>query len=58
MNPTINLLASDIANLPLVSADENSKKKISEVVDDNIDLAKNDWDAFETSWDFKKHPLV
>ena len=28
------------------------------MVEENIDESKNDWDSFETSWDFKKHPLV
>lgn len=28
------------------------------VVHQNISLSKSDWDAFETSWDFTKHPLV
>lgn len=28
------------------------------VVHQNIFLSKSDWDAFETSWDFTKHPLV
>jgi type IIS restriction enzyme len=27
-------------------------------VDECIQEAKRDWDSFETSWDFKKHPLV
>lgn len=25
---------------------------------ENIELSKNDWDNFETSWDFKKNPLI
>ena len=28
------------------------------VVHQNIFLSKSDWDAFETSWDFTKHPLL
>ena len=31
---------------------------IVETVNKNIEISKNDWDSFETSWDFKKHPLV
>ena len=26
--------------------------------DSNIEISKKDWDSFETSWDFKKHPLL
>ncbi len=25
---------------------------------DNIEMSKDDWDSFETSWDFKFHPLA
>ncbi|WP_143313958.1 hypothetical protein [Carnobacterium iners] len=24
----------------------------------NINISKDDWDSFETSWDFKKHPFL
>ena len=34
------------------------KDKVKDIVDINIIVSKNDWDSFETSWDFKKHPLV
>ena len=55
--PTINFQARDIANLP-VKIDENKKPRIDEIVKENIELCKKDWDSFETSWDFEKHPLV
>ena len=58
-NPTINLLASDIANLPLLGIERsNQRDKIVTLVESNVELAKIDWDSFETSWDFKKHPLA
>ena len=28
------------------------------LVDECISMAKSDWDSFETSWDFKRHPLL
>lgn len=31
---------------------------ISRLTKQNISLSKSDWDSFETSWDFTKHPLV
>ena len=58
MNPTINLLASDIANLPLAVTDLNERENISYLVDKNISIAAIDWDSFETSWDFQRHPLI
>jgi hypothetical protein len=54
--PTINYQAGDIGRLPVLM---NSEKTIIEnVVEGNIARAKADWDSFETSWDFKQHPLV
>lgn len=56
-NPTINLQAKDVKSLPLI-IDDNAKSIVDELVQDNIILSKNDWDSFETSWDFEGHPLV
>lgn len=33
-------------------------KEVDYLVDENIELSKIDWDSFETSWDFKKHPII
>lgn len=32
--------------------------RVIEKVEENIDLSREDWNSFETSWDFKRHPLV
>ena len=53
--PTINYQCGDIANIPVIGM---SNKVIGETVEKNIAVSKSDWDSFETSWDFKKHPLV
>ena len=37
---------------------KNNKQDIENLVEDNISISKEDWDSFETSWDFKVHPLV
>ena len=37
---------------------EDFKNTIQELVIDNVEISKNDWDSFEISWDFKKHPLI
>ena len=55
--PTINFQAGDIARIPVIEK-INVESKISSLVEKNILLSKNDWDSFETSWDFKSHPLV
>ena len=55
--PTINYNVGEIAKLPIILRDEE-KNSVEEIVQDNINISKTDWDSFETSWDFKKHPLI
>lgn len=56
-NPTIVVQAGDVARIP-VPEKKNNKQDIENLVEDNIRISKEDWDSFETSWDFKVHPLV
>lgn len=56
LNPTLNTTVSDVLNLPF-----EIKEKTNDVlysVKSNLSITKRDWDSFETSWDFKKHPLI
>ena len=55
INPTLAFQAGDISKCPLIIKNENS---IENIVNLNIVLSKSDWNSFETSWDFKIHPLV
>lgn len=55
--PTINYQAGDIAKIPVIFKQE-CNEQVTALVKDNISFSKSDWDAFETSWDFTKHPLV
>lgn len=55
--PTLNTQPGDIAKIPVIFNCECSAE-ISSLVQQNISLSKSDWDAFETSWDFTKHPLL
>ena len=57
ISPTLNYEAGHIASLPIIK-DEIKAPQVCELVKDNIKNAKDDWDSFETSWDFKKHPLI
>ena len=57
LSPTLNYEGGQIASLP-VAYDKKEKRNIILLVDKNIELSKNDWDSFETSWDFERHPLV
>ena len=54
--PTINYQCGDIANIPVVLIDD--KYDIDAMTENSIDISRIDWDSYETSWDFKKHPLI
>lgn len=55
--PTTNFNVGDIAKLPIIE-DEKYIDKIDTIVNDNISISKIDWDSFEMSWDFVKHPFI
>lgn len=54
---TMNYESGNLSKIPVIFSD-NHKLPIDELVQQNISLSKTDWDSFETSWDFEKHPLV
>lgn len=58
LSPTLNFETNAIKAFPVIMPYEKIKANIDEKVKQNIDLSKVDWDSFETSWDFKKHPLL
>ena len=55
INSTVSYPIDSIASVPIKLSISDSAKKLGE---DNVSIVKNDWDSFETSWDFKKHPLI
>ncbi|MCR5776619.1 MAG: BREX-1 system adenine-specific DNA-methyltransferase PglX [Lachnospiraceae bacterium] len=55
LNPTIHFKIGNFQQLPYPSGDES---KVIEIVSDNIELCRTDWNYFESSWNFKKNPLV
>lgn len=55
VNPTLATNVSDILGMPIKV---NQKPRISEFVEKCIEISQNDWDSFETSWDFTRHPFI
>lgn len=55
--PTINYQVGDISNIPVIFNPE-MEEKVSNLSEHNISAERENWDAFETSWDFKRNPLV
>ena len=59
MNPTLNYPPGVLRGLPIMlSYNNNYRNAINSIVDENIQISKDDWDSFETSWDFEQHPLL
>ena len=53
--PTIHYNCGSIALMPVYTINNFTVKNL---VDECVSMSKEDWDSFETSWDFKEHPLV
>lgn len=57
ISPTLNFETGAIKAFPII-IDNSKKAAVEERVSDCISFEKSDWDSFETSWDFKRHPLI
>lgn len=55
VSPTLDYHEGPLGRTPIVLKED---KGIEKTAKENIELSKIDWDSFETSWDFKRHPLV
>lgn len=58
INPTINFQVENILLFPTKFPNKEIQDKINSLVAENIQISKDDWDSFETSWDFEQHPLL
>ena len=56
-NPTINIQSKDIRALPII-INNSHKNRINKLVKSNLEIAKGDYESFETSFSFKKHFFV
>ena len=54
---TFNYISSEVSKIPMVLS-VSHMKSIGQLVQDNISISKQDWDAHETSWDFQENELV
>ena len=55
ISQTINFEVEQIKKLPIIIA---HKETVDRLANFSVNESKADWDALETSWDFKRHPLV
>lgn len=56
LNPTLSLAPGYVVRLPFINISE--KKRIITLAESNVNISKYDWDAHETSWDFKRNELL
>lgn len=56
LNPTLNKQINDLERIPVLKPINFTE--IEEEIKDMLKLYSDDWDSFETSWDFKMHPLI
>lgn len=55
INPTLNYGAGSMANVPIVF---DGVLDVSACAEKCVGISMDDWNSFESSWDFKKHPLI
>ncbi len=55
LNPTINFQIGNIISVPFLASNYDNSR---EIIQNSIKLSEQDWDAFETSWDFKRSSLL
>ena len=58
LNPTLNLTPGNLLALPFNHESISFNSTIKSVVLKLIEVSKEDWNSFETSWDFTNHPLL
>lgn len=58
-NPTLNFQVGNLKNIPVeLNINNTIRTEIEALAKENISISKEDWDSSETSWDFRKHPLL
>jgi len=57
ISPTLDFKVGDIISLPYI-VDDSKTDEIEALVEQAVTLSKEEWDSYETSWDFQEHPLV
>ncbi len=58
LNPTMSFTNGDIIRIPVCFCNDGKRECINKIVENNVIISKSDWDSFELSWNYKKHPLV
>ncbi len=57
LSPTLNYEVGHICSIPILSGITDNEQ-IEQTAAQNQVISKTDWDAYEISWDFQRHPLL
>ena len=57
INPGVSLKLGEVNNFPVILSEEH-RNSINDMARENISMCRKDWNSFETSWDFQRHPLL
>ena len=55
LSPTLNCETGHVSSIPVII--DNKYEQIIGITNECINISKEDWDSFETSWDFKRNPI-
>ena len=55
LNPTLNFQSGEVAKFPIIYSYSD---EIEKLVEENVEISTEEYNSYETSWDFLKHPLV
>lgn len=58
LSPHIGFEVGAISKIPIINITEEERNTINELTQMNIAISKTEWDSFEVSWGFEKHPLI
>lgn len=57
-NSSFHCQVGDVAKIVIPDLDNEKRNKLNNIGFDSVNISKQDYDSFETSWDFERHPLV
>ena len=57
-NSSFHFQCGDLAKIVVPTASKTTRQRVEVVTQEQIAISQDDWNAFETSWDFEKHPLI
>jgi len=56
--PTLSFTVGNVASMPYIDVDKQVKDEVNSLVKQAVNQTNIDWDSFETSWNFTRHPLL